>query len=269
MQELLNDPAVQGAVAPLIVGVTLAAMLSSVRLAGLAVVGGFFTAAYLIGSLGFWPLNATRKIMWLAIASPVIGAVADFLLRPHRATASVLGALFALGSVWAFWGVLVQRPVSESIILGVGVAAFVLWTVVLTLTSSTDALRTGAIGLALGMGAGIGAILGASAVLGLLGIALAAGTGGFLLVAMVRGKQVTGGAILGLSASAIAALLGGGALVLARAPWWSLVVLALVPLAARLPVPERFPVWLRAIVASSYTLAVGAGYCVLAWKFGS
>lgn len=269
MEGLLNDPAVQGGVAPLAAGLVLAAALSGTRLAGLAVAGGFFAAAYLIGILGFWPLNATRKILLLAIAAPAFGAMADFGLAPRRFMGVLMGILFALGSVWVFWTVLAQKPELEAVALGAGVATFVFWTIAFTLAGSADTIRTGAVGLALGLGVGIGAILGASAVLGLLGIALAAGTGGLLLVAMIRGKSVVGGAILGLSVSAVAALIGGGALLLAKAPWWSLVVLALVPLAAQLPVPDRFPPWLRAVVASSYTLSVAAASCMLAWKFGA
>ena len=259
----------QGGVAPFVVGLVLAAALVRVRLAGLAAAGAFLTAAYLMGSLSFWPLTATRKILLLAIIAPALGVILDFAFRPNRAVDWFLGALFAVASVWVFWSVLVQRPVGEAIALAGGVAAFVLWTVALTMPVRADAFRTGAIGLALGLGTGIGAILGASAILGLLGIALAAGSGGFLLVAMIYGKRVAGGAILALSASVIPALIGAGALVLAKSPWWSLAVLALIPLAARLPVPDQAPAWLQAIVVSLYTLAVAAAYTVLDWKFGA
>ena len=74
---------------------------------------------------------------------------------------------------------------------------------------------------------------------------------------------------LALTVSVISALIGAGALVLAKSPWWSLAALALVPLAARLPVPARAPAWLQAVVVSLYTLTVAAAYCVFAWKFGA
>lgn len=266
MQELLNDPAFQGGVAPLAVGLVIAAVLMRVRLAGLAAAGGFLTATYLMASLGFSPLNATRKIFLLAIVAPALGMIADFVLKPNRAIGPLLAVFFALASVWVFWSVLVQRPIGEAIALGAGVAVFVLWTVGFTVAIQAEALRTGSTGLALGLGTGIGAILGASAVFGLFGIALAAGTGGFLLVAIIYGKRITGGTTLALSVSVISSLIGAGALVLANAPWWSLAMLALVPLAARLPVPERAPAWLQAVVVSLYTLAIAAAYCVLAWK---
>ena len=251
------------------VGLILAAALVRVRLSGLAAVGGFLTAVYLMGNLSFSPLTATRKLLLLAIMAPALGAIADLAFKPTRFAGVWLGALFAVASVWVFWSVLAQRPATEAIALGGGFAAFVLWTVAITMTLHAEPLRAGSAGLALGLGTGIGAILGASAVLGFFGIALAAGTGGFLLVAMVRGKQVAGGTTLALSVSVISALIGVGALVLAKSPWWSLAVLALVPLAARLPVPDSAPAWLQAIIVSLYTLAVAALSCVLAWKFGA
>ena len=269
MQDLPNELVVQGAVAPFAVGVALAAALVRLRLSGLAAVGGFLIAAFLIGSLSFWPLTATRKILLLAILAPALGVIVDLAFKPRQAAGLLLAAFFALASVWVFWSVLAQRPVGEAIALGGGVAAFVFWTVAFTTALHAEPLRVGANGLALGLGAGIGAVLGASAVLGIFGIALAAGTGGFLLVAMIRGKRVTGGMTLALSVSVISALIAAGALVLANSPWWSLAVLSLAPLAARLPVPERAPAWLQAIVVSLYTLAVAAAYCVLAWKFAA
>ena len=267
MQSLLNDPVVQGGVAPLAVGLVLATALVRVRLSGLAAVGGFLIAVYLIGSLSFWPLTAMRKLLLLAIIAPMLGVAADFAFKPHRATGLLAGAFFALASVWAFWSVLAQRPIGDALVLGGGVAVFVLWTIASTMALHTEPLRAGSAGLALGLGAGIGAILGASAVFGLFGIALAAGTGGFLLVAMIRGKPVTGGATIALSVSAISALIAAGTLVLANSPWWSLAALALIPLAARLPVPDRAPAWLQAIVVSIYTLVVAAAYCIYAWKY--
>lgn len=269
MNDLLNDPAVQAGVVPFAVGLVLAAALVRVRLAGLAAACAFLAAAFLMGSLSIWPLTATRKIVLLAVIAPVLGVIVDFTSKPDRAAGLLLGALSAAASVWVFWSVLVQRPMGEAIALGGGVAAYVLWIVAFTMALHADALRTGSIGLALGLGTGIGAILGATALFGFFGIALAAGAGGFLLVAMIYGKRVAGGATLALSVSVIAALIGAGALVLANSPWWSLVLLALIPLAARLPVPEHAPAWLQAIVVSLYTLAVATAYCVLAWKFGA
>ena len=91
----------------------------------------------------------------------------------------------------------------------------------------------------------------ASATYGLYGIALGAGSGAFLLVQMLRGKPSTAGATFMLPAMLIPGLVAAGAMILAQLPWYSVLVLAVVPIAAWLPVPARARVWQQAILLSS------------------
>src|SRR5262249_27614771 len=91
VEEFFNHPAVQGGVAPFVVGLIVAALLSRLRLGGLALAAAFFTAVYFVAGFGFSPLTATRKIFLAGLAAPVLGVVVDFLLRPPR-----VGAVFAV-----------------------------------------------------------------------------------------------------------------------------------------------------------------------------
>jgi hypothetical protein len=265
LNELLAHPAVQGGLAPLLAGLLVAGLGFPLRLSGLAAGAGFLTVLYLTGNLVFEPLSATRKVAVLGLAAPVFGAVADLAFRPTRAAGVVLGALFAAAAAWAFWGILAQKPTAEALIYGAGIAVFLLCTVAFAISLHAEPVRAGAAGLGLGLGAGIGAILGASALLGLYGIALGAASGGFLLLTMALGKRVTAGASFTLAASVTAALVGATAMLLAKLPWYALAVLALVPLAVRLPVPERSHPALQAVVASVYALAVAAAACAVSW----
>jgi hypothetical protein len=85
---------------------------------------------------------------------------------------------------------------------------------------------------------------------------------------MLTNRRTTAGATLTLPLAAAAALLAGGTALLAKLAWYAIVPLALIPLAVRLPVPQKGPVWLQAIVASVYALALAALAWTLAWKFG-
>lgn len=266
MQELLNNPVIQSSAAPFLVGLIVAALLFPVRLAGLAAGAGFLAAVWLIGAFSFEPMTATRKIVVLAVAAPVLGVLADLAFKPTRATAPILGALFGVASIWMIWSVLVQKPTQEAALLAAGVFAFVLATVALTVSLQDRAVRAGSAGLFLGLGAGAGAVIGASALLGQYGLALGAACGAFLLLAMILGKRVFAGATLTLAASVGAALIAAGAMVLARLPWTSLIAIALIPLAVRLPLPEKLPAWIQAFVASFYALAPAACAGVLAWQ---
>ena len=73
MQALLAHPAVQGAVAPLVVGLAVAALLLPLRLSGLAAVAGFLAAVVLIGNFSFAVLTATRKLVLVATAVGLLG----------------------------------------------------------------------------------------------------------------------------------------------------------------------------------------------------
>ena len=266
MQELLTNPVIQSSAAPFLVGVVVASILFPIRLAGLAAGAGFLAAVWMIGAFGLAPLTATRRIVVLGAAAPVLGVLADLAFKPTRATPPVLGALFGAGSIWVFWSVLSQKPAAEGALLGGGIFALVLWTVAFAVSLRDQAVRAGAAGLFLGLGAGAGAVLGASALLGQYGLALGAACGAFLLLAMILGKRVVAGATLTLTASVAATLIAAGAMLLAKLPWTSLAALALIPLAVRLPLPAKSPAWIQAIVASLYALAPAAGAWALAWQ---
>lgn len=268
MQEFLNNPIIQSSLAPFAVALTVAALLFPVRLGGLAAAGGFFATVWMMGTLGFSPLSATRKILLMGLAAPLIGVLADLAFKPTRATAPVLGVLFGVAAVWVFWSVLEQKPVAQFALLGAGVFALVLWTVAFAVSLHDQPVRAGAAGLGLGLGTGIGAVLTGSAMLGQYGMALGAACGGFLLLVMIVGSRVAAGSTLTLTFSTIAALLAAGAMLLAQLPWTSLVALALIPVVVRLPLPERAPSWAQAIVACLYAFAAAGLAGVLAWLSG-
>ena len=81
MSDLLSNPAVQGGVAPFVAGLIVTVLLGRFRLGGLAVAAAFATAVYFIAGFNFTPLSATRKIILLGLAAPVVGIVVDFVFR--------------------------------------------------------------------------------------------------------------------------------------------------------------------------------------------
>ncbi len=272
MNELLSNPVVQVGVAPLLAAFVLALivaiLLRPLQLGGLAVVAAFLTTMYFVSGLTFTPLTVTRKILVLSIAAPVVGVIADFVFKPTRLGVTVLVACAAAGALWAFWPVLAQKPAAEGWLLGVSAVAAIAFIVGFTQAFLVaDAVRAGAAGLALGLGTGIAAILGATASYGLYGIALGAGAGAFLLPQMITGKKSFAGATFTLTASLTAGLVAAGAMILAKLPWYSVLVLALVPVGAWLPVPARAPVWVQAVLLSLYGFMIAGAACALAWRF--
>jgi hypothetical protein len=265
VNELLNHPAVQGGVAPFVAALVVVLVFGRVRLGGLAVLAGFVTAAYLVSGIAFTPLTATRKIVLLALTSPVVGMLADFAFRPTRAGTAILALLAAAAALWVFWPVLAQKETAQALLLGANAALLAAWLVAFALGALAERpLQAGAAGLGLGVAVGGCAILGASAVYGSYGISLAAASGAFLLPQLISGRKIAAGATFVLPVSLAAALLAGGTAILAQLPWYVLPVLGLIPAATCLPAPEK--AWARAITASAYALAVAALALALAWQ---
>jgi hypothetical protein len=268
MTEWLSNPAVQGGVAPFVVALVVVLALRRFKLAGLAIAAGFGVTAYLLNGFDFVPLTATRKIILVGMAAAAVGVAVDGVARSARAAGVALAVAFGAAAIWVFWSVLSQKAPAEAIAFGATAALAVGITVVLNHGLRDAPVRAGAAGLGLGLGAGIAAILGASATYGLYGIAVGAASGAFLLVQMVTNRTAAAGAALTLPIAVLTMLLAAGTVLLAKLAWYALVPLALIPLAARLPAPERWPIWLQAVVRSTGALAPAAMAWTLAWKFG-
>lgn len=269
MQDLLANPAVQGGVAPFIAGLIAAVLLGRFRLSGLAAVAAFATAVYFIAGFGFTPLSATRKIVLLGFAAPLAGMIVDFAFRPTRLGSYVLAIAGAAAAAWVFWPVLAQKDLARGLPVGATAVLAAAWTIAYSERRlAGDGVRAGASGLALGVGTGVAAIFGAALTYGLYGIAVAAGSGAFLLTQMITGKRSYAGATFTLSVTVVAILIASAAMILAQLPWYSVVVLALVPVAANLPVPTGAAIWVQAVLSSLYGLVVSGIACALAWHAG-
>jgi len=256
MEAWLQLPIVHAGVAPFLAAFIVALALYPLRVDGLAAAAGFFVTAWLIGEL---QLVATTngKLMLAALAAPALGLVADFAFRSGRTTAYILGVAFGCVALWVFSSALWQKPVLQLFIAGGGIVLFVAWTVAWTATLHADSVRAGATGLGLGLGAGIAALMAASAAVGYLAVGLGAACGGFLIVQMIFSRRVDAGLVFCLAVGVQGALVAAAALLLGRFGWLELAILALVPLAVRLPVPPRWPVWAQVVLASLYALACG------------
>src|SRR5205809_17924 len=207
MQEMLANPAVQGVLAPFIAALVVAALLAPFRLGGLAVVAAFATAVYFIAGFTFAPLTATRKIILLGLAAPLVGIVIDFAFRPTRLEAWVLALAGAAAAAWIFWPILAQKDLERALLPGATAVLAAAWTIGFSHSRlAEDGVRAGAAGLALGIGAGGAAILGASLTYGLYGGAVAACSGGFVQVEVRAGRTGHAGAT-GVGAAAVVTIL--------------------------------------------------------------
>lgn len=270
MIDLLQNPAVQGGIAPFLVALAVAALLARTRFLGLAQVAGFTTAAALAIGLSFESLSATRKLVLigLACAGAVLVVELAFSAFSARIRAAFL-AMLAAACVWMLWRLLVQRDILQASFAAVLAAGYVVALAESTLRVSRDPVSGAAAGLMVGLGTGALAVLGASALLGLAAISVGAAAGAGLLVQMLRGQRSPVGSTISLPAATVAGLAGVLAVLSAALPWYCLTPVLAAPWATRL-VSARFEaVWLRAVLASAAALVPMLIAIGLAWTTAS
>ncbi|MBI2311410.1 MAG: hypothetical protein HYU77_02785 [Betaproteobacteria bacterium] len=266
MQQWLTDPVFQSAVAPFVAALIVAELLQRLRLSGLALTAGFCTTVYLVADFSFAPLTSTRKIVYLSLGAAALGLLFDLLLRQWRPLRYLLAIAVGAAMVWVVWNPLSQKDTVELALYGFGLFAFAAWIAAVTDGLREAPQRAGCAGLALGLGTGLSALLGASALLGQLGLGLGAASGAYLLIQMISGGTLPAGRILTLPLAVASALIAGAAMMLAKLPWQVLPVLACVPLGALVPVPGRWALWVQIFLLSLCALAVAAVAAFITWQ---
>lgn len=286
MDILLEHPAVQAALAPLLAALLAAALLSRTRFAWLALIAGYAAMLWMTTGISFTPLSASRKVMLLVLLAPLAGIAldlvgtradfagsrsglagtrADLVGQPMRAWVLVLAIAAGAATVWVFANVLAQKEGIELAMMAAGPAVFVAALVALVLRLRGDGVAAGAAGVGMGLAAGVGALLSASSGYFMAGVSFAAGAGALLLLQVTTGRArapgFTGALVLGLGV----ALFGSASAVIAQMPWYALVLLLGVPALVSLPLGVRLPMLARAALLTAMSVAAGAVVVGAAW----
>src|SRR5437867_10532361 len=122
MSELLQHPADQGAVAPLVVALAVALPLARTRFAWLAIIAAYATMIALTTGFSFSPLSAPRKILLLALLAPALGVTVDLLARHPRLTSVVTASAMGVASLWVFAPALRQHEAANAYLTAAGIA---------------------------------------------------------------------------------------------------------------------------------------------------
>lgn len=262
MEGLLSHPAVQGGLVPFVVALIVVVLFQ--RLSGLAIIAGFAVTVYLVSGFSFEPLTAARKIVLLGSLSALLSL--PLMWFNPRGVRVVLALVGSAAAVWVALRILNQQEMTPMLLWSAGCALYVGW-----LTFWMDGLhvtpvRAASAGLGLGIGTGGAALFGASALFGQYGMALGAASGAYLLIQMVSSKSLSCGRTFTLPLSLIAGLTGCLAVLTAQLPWHVLPVLAVIPLAAQVPLPTKHGLWLQSVLLSIVTLSCAVGAVYLTWR---
>jgi hypothetical protein len=249
---------------PFIVALIVAELFQRMRLSGLAVIAGFAAMIFLASDFSVEPLTPARKILWLGLFSAALALpLMLFNTRWLRPLLSVAGGCAA---VWVVLRILQQQEMMSMLLWGAGCALYVGWLVFWFDGLNDASMRAGSAGMALGIGSGAAALFGASALLGQFGLALGAAAGAYLLIQMLTNSPLPCGRSYTLPLSLIAGLSGCLAVLTAELPWYALPVLAVIPVAAKIPLPAKQGLWIQSALLSIVTLACAAGAVYLTWR---
>jgi hypothetical protein len=266
MDELLANPAVQAAVAPFAVALAVSVALFRGKLLGLAVVAAFAMAIALTIGFSFESLTAIRKLVLVGLACGAAVLVIELTGAPASARIrTVLAIAGAAGGLWMVWRVLHQQEAAKIALYGAAVALYAAALVESSLRAAADVIGGAITSLILGLVAGAVAVLGASVLLGQIGIATAAGAGAVLVVQAIGGRRSPSGWTIALPGSVIAALVLVLAVFTTSLPWYCLLPALAVPWATRVLAPSRHGIWFTAAI-TGLAAAIPAGIAVgLAW----
>ncbi|MEK6747892.1 MAG: hypothetical protein AABY83_01640 [Pseudomonadota bacterium] len=267
MTELINNPAFQGGVAPFIVALVGALALSRLGWfwTGLAMMAGYFTTVALTIGFTLVPLTAMRKVIVIAVVATIVGVLRDALATRVRWLSWIVAAFGAIAVLWVIWVVVDRTPGVDGVLLAVGGVVYGGW-----MAYMYDHLRVQREQIAVaattgGLTTGLAALLGASALLGQMGLGLgmaAAAT----LVSFVGLRRGHAGAVMAVPAGVMIGVIGFAAVVYAKLPWYCLPMLAMVPLFGRLHPPQSWPTWLQALVWLAITGAPGLIAVYFTWS---
>ncbi len=262
VQQWLDHPAVQSGIIPFMVALLVAELLRRVRLSGLAIVAGYAATVYIISDFSFSPLTSNRKIILLCAVSTLI-AIPFINLRGMRLMLAIAGGVAA---IWTVQRILQQQELQNMLLWGAGCAAYVGWLIYWMDTLQQSPIRAASAGMALGFGTGIATLIGASAFLGQLGLALGSAASAYLVIMSLTNRPLPAGRSLTLPLSLIVGLLGCVGVLASQLPWYSLPVLALIPIMTQLPVSEKYAVWLQSTLFTVATLSCAAVAVYLSWR---
>ena len=245
MNDLLTHPAIQAGVAPFIIAFIISLIFVRISLlAGLALLAGFASMVLSTTGFSFSPMTSTHKLTLLVLFAPVIAMLFQFGVRNLDASLKLFGALAGLAVLWVLWPVIARGPLGDILVPTLTYVFYAIWmTGMFARMSEMPAITAGTSVMASGIAIGGAALIGASALLGQMGIALGAAGGAYLLVQLLFRNEEPAALTFTLTGGLMAALLLPMAIVYAKVPWLVLPLVALIPLISYYPFVDDEFVW--------------------------
>ncbi|WP_455211187.1 hypothetical protein [Kaarinaea lacus] len=260
MDSLMSHPAVQSGIIPFVAALAVTLIFGKIRpvLMGLAAIAAFLTTVSLVTGFSLSPLTSTKKILLIAYLAAILGLAVDLAgdkFGPHRKYIhGVFALLGVIALIWVIWPVISRDSTQNSLVIAIGLSAYVAWIVLGISVLRQKKAQISAAVFAVAMGTAVVSIIGATALYGQLAAPFAAATGAWLLYYLFVSQKAVFSHSFFFSASVTCAILGAAATVYATLPWLTLVLFALIPVVAHIPIKQNNPIWLQ--VLKSYIAAL-------------
>lgn len=270
MTDLLSNPAIQSGIIPLIVAIVVAVILKRFEgyWSGLSFAVAYYLSVYLAVGFQFYPFTSTRKILIVGLVAILLGLIIDAKKIKTKQLYITLLTLGIGSALWVIWPILLRQQGIMILTMSLPALGYVAWLTLGTNQLRNHGDRTAMVALALGLGTGISAILGASALVGQLGIAIGAIAGAILLLSLFK-QNVKLGSTFALPVGLLSGLLGMGAVIYASLPWYCLIPLAATPLTSYIQLPNNLTKIKSLFILAAITLPFPVISIALAWFSGS
>ncbi len=264
--ELLNHPAIEAGIVPFTLALLLGFILPNRYTWWSTIVFAitYFFSAWLILDGRFTPLSSSRKLVMLGAGAVILGFIMPKLISNSKALQRILIVIAIGATLWLIWPILSRGDVWDQVNLAIGCGIYALWLCFAFFQLRDEDIATSVSASVLGFATGICALVGASSLLGELGIAIGASSAAVALFALSKRIDHSGGFYFPITI--LCTLIAIASAVYAKVPWYVLIALGAIPLAAMLFEWRYKPGVIRIIKLGFFTLIPAAVAVVLTWQ---
>jgi len=263
-----DNPAFQSALAPILLAsiVLVATQRYRVWSEPLTVLGCFLLATYLVIGINISPLTSTNKIVLLAIGSFILGFAFHFL-KLRSALLLPIAVSFGIAfAYWVIWPWMTRQEWLSIIISASAVAAFIIANGAGLAKATHNRKKFLAIAAVFSLSISLCSIIGASALLGQLSMAIAMPFFVAFALNWFRPFEQSNMNFLLLSFGLPISLLAISACVYASVPWFVLIVLSLIPLSSYFSLPNNLDKRYKLAAEIAVSVVPGLSAILLTWN---
>lgn len=251
-----DNPAFQSAAAPILLAFLILVAFHRQRSWSepAAVFACFLVATYLIMGLSLFPLDSTRKIVLIAIIFFVIGLLVHLVKPSVKLVLPIAVSIGIIACYWTLWPWLKRQEWLILIAAALSSALFIIMISAGFYKASQSRRKFLALAAIFALSASVSSIVGASAKLGQLLMALSMPFFVAFALDWIKPFQQSRLTFLFLLFCIPSALLTVSASVYAEVPWFVLIALGLIPMSAFFSLPnsldKRYKLWAELAVSA-------------------